>query len=186
MKFPWGLELGAWSLVFLLLVMANAARAQPSREYQVKAVFLFNFAQFTEWPAEAFAEKDSPLVIGVLGKDPFGSFLDETVHGEIVRGQRLAVERYRTMEELKTCHILYISQSESNRLDGILEKLKGKPVLTVSDIPGSVPRGMMIRFVTEANRIRFRVNAEEAKEAKLSVSSKLLRLADGIVPTKKK
>src|SRR5207248_1219657 len=102
-----------------------------------------------------------------------------------VRGQKLVVERYRTVEEIKTCHILYISQSESNRLDHILEKLDKKPILTVSDIPGSAPQGVMIRFFPEGSKIRFRINAEAAREAKLSLSSILLRVAE-IVTTKKR
>ena len=177
LKFVWCLVLGIWSL--------NSASAQPSRQYQVKAAFLYNFAQFTEWPPEAFATKDAPLVIGILGKDPFGPALDDTVRDEFVRGQKLLVERYSTVEEIKTCHILYISQSESNRLDHILQKLEKKPILTVSDITGSAPRGVMIRFINEGGKIRFRINAQAAKEAKLSLSSKLLRLSE-IVSTRKK
>jgi hypothetical protein len=171
--------------VLATFLIANVAFAQVSREFQVKAVFLFNFAQFTEWPADALPAKDSPFVIGVLGKDPFGTALDDTVKRESVRGQRLVVERYRTVEEIGTCHILYISASESNRLDHILEKVHKKPILTVSDIPGSAPRGVMIRFLTESNKTRFRINTEAVKEARLSLSSKLLRSAD-IVTTKKK
>jgi hypothetical protein len=173
------------SFLCLPLLFANAAFGQSSREFQLKAAFLYNFAQFTEWPAEAFAVKDAPIVIGVLGKDPFGTALDDTVRDEFVRGKKLVIERYRTVEEIKTCHILYISQSESNRLDHILEKLDRRPILTVSDIPGSAPRGVMIRFVPEGSKIRFRINAEAAKAEKLSLSSKLLRVAE-IVTTKKR
>src|SRR5438874_13496675 len=89
-------------LIFLgLALIANPASAQVSREYQIKAAFLFNFAEFTEWPTQAFQNNDSPLIIGVLGTDPFGSILDETVRNEAVRGHRLVVERYRKIEDIR-------------------------------------------------------------------------------------
>ena len=178
----------AGSLFLLLAVLqfgGGARAAEPSREYQLKAVFLFNFAQFAEWPPESFADKDAPLVIGILGADPFGNFLTEMVRDEVVRGRRLVVERYQKLEEIKTCHILFISQSKAGELDQILEALKAKPVLTVSDIANSALRGVMIRFITEQNKIRFRINVEAVKASNLSLSSKLLRSAE-IVTTEKK
>src|SRR3954453_11961890 len=97
----------------LALLAAGTAAAQTVRASasEVQAVFLFNFAQFVEWPAEAFAEPTSPLVIGIIGKDPFGSFLDETVRGEMVRGRSFRVKRYRRVEEAGDSHILFISRS---------------------------------------------------------------------------
>lgn len=156
--------------------------AQISREYQLKAVFLFNFTQFVDWPPYAFEEPASPIVIGVLGTDPFGPVLDETVRGEVVRGRPLKVERYRRVEDIKTCHVLYISQSESERLEKIVEELRTKPILTVSEIEGAAQIGVIIRLITAQNKIRFRINVEAAKEGNLTLSSKLLRMAE-IVPT---
>ena len=169
----------------MLALIYNSASGQTSREFQIKAVFLFNFAEFTEWPADAFASKDAPMFIGVLGTDPFGSVLDETVRNEAVRGHRLVVQRYQKVEEIQNCHILYISQSEASELDHVLEFLKGKPVLTVSDIEGSAPRGVMIRFVTEKNKIRLRINLETARAANLTLSSKVLRAAEIVSTTTK-
>ena len=169
----------------LFVVCASAARAETSREYSIKAGCLLNFARFTEWPAEAFADKASPIVIGILGTDPFGKVLDEIVRDESVRGRRLVVKRYERVEEIETCHILYLGQSEGDRLEATLAALKEKPVLTVSDIEGAAVRGVMIRLVNEQNRIRFRINLDSAKAARVTLSSKLLRAAD-IVPTEKK
>src|SRR5438094_9566146 len=95
----------------------SPAQTAPAPEYQVKAVFLFNFAQFVEWPTNAFPEARTPLVIGVLGDDPFGPFLDATVRRETVNGHPLAVQRYQRVDEIKECHILFISQSESKLLE---------------------------------------------------------------------
>src|SRR5204863_5659033 len=119
-------------LLCLLLFMPWKAKAQ-SKEYQIKAVFLFNFAQFVDWPANAFPEAQTPLVIGVLGEDPFGSYLDETVRGEKVNNRPLVVRRYRRVDEIKTCHVLFISRSEANRLEQIFSGLKGRNILTVGD-----------------------------------------------------
>jgi hypothetical protein len=153
------------------------AQSSASPEYQLKAVFLFNFAQFVEWPATAFPGPDTPLVIGVLGKDPFGSYLDETVRGETVNGRPLVVRRYRGVEEIGACHILFVSRQEEGRLQGVLDSLRGRSILTVSDAERFSTRGGMIRFITDHNRIRLRINLEAAQAAHLTLSSKLLRPA---------
>ena len=122
------------------------AQTAPAQEYQLKAVFLFNFAQFVEWPPQAFPDRQVPL------------------------------------EEIKSCHVLFISRSESDRLGEILAGLKGRNILTVSDADGFAQHGGMIRFVTEKNKIRLRINLDAAKAANLTISSKLLRPAEIVGP----
>ena len=162
----------------LIWMTASAAFAQPgSREYQVKAVFLFNFAQFVEWPAEAFSSPDAPLVIGIVGDDPFGPFLAEVIRDEKPGGHPLEIRHFQRSEQAD-CHILFISRSESSRLQPLLAGLAGKPILTVSDMENAARRGVMIRFLTESNRIRLRINLDATKRAGLTVSSKLLRSAE--------
>src|SRR5438552_6249404 len=159
---------GPWIVLFVLLLSSGPsllAETAPPAEYQLKAVFLFNFAQFVEWPPEAFPEARTPLIIGVLGEDPFGAYLDETVRGEKVNNRVLAVQRYRRVDEIKTCHILFISHSEASRLEPIFASLKGRNILTVSDAVDFTRHGGMIRFVTEKNKIRLRINLEAAKAA---------------------
>jgi hypothetical protein len=175
---------GLWLLLSGLGL--NAARGQNvSHEYPLKAVFLFNFAQFTDWPTNAFDAPDSPLVIGVLGDDPFGALLDDAVRDETVNGRKFVVERYLHVEDIKTCHILFISQSESRRVEKIVTSLKGKPILTVSDISDSASRGVCVRFITENNKIRLRINMDSLNDANLVMSSKLLRVAEIISPSTK-
>lgn len=175
-------------LVMALLLAAGrqeaGAQTAPAKEYQVKAVFLYNFAQFVEWPEAAFPEAQTPLVIGVLGQDPFGSYLEETVRGEKVNNRPLVIERYRQVEEIKICHILFISRSEAERLEKIFAELKERNILTVGDIEGFTKRGGMMRFVTEKNKTRLRINLDAAKVAKLTISSKLLRPAEIIASGK--
>ena len=168
---------GLWLMLFCLGL--SESRGQTiSHEYPLKAVFLFNFAQFTGWPTNAFEKADSPLVIGVLGDDPFGALLDDAVRGEIVNGRKFVVERYRRVEDIQTCHILFISQSEARRLDKIVSALKAKPVLTVSEIADSASNGVCVRFMTENNKIHLRINMDSLQAARLTVSSKLLRVAE--------
>ncbi len=170
--------------LFLSAAPRAAAQAPATREYQIKAVFLFNFAQFVEWPAAAFASADSPIVIGVVGDDPFDGALDATVRGEKINDRPLVVRRYRRGEDVTGCHILFISSSESARLGEILAPLQNHPVLTVGDMEGFSLRGGMIRFLTENNRTRLRINLAAAKAAQLVISSKLLRPAEIVAPGK--
>jgi hypothetical protein len=156
----------------------------PSKEYQVKAVFLFNFAQFVEWPAAAFAGNDAPLVIGVLGEDPFGAYLDETVRAERVANRPMQVQRYRRVDEITTCHVLFISQSEESRLEQALASLKDRTMLIVGDSDDFIQRGGMIQLATSQGRIRLRVNVNAAKAANLTLSSKLLRSAEVVSGSK--
>ena len=167
-------------LVFLLGASLFAAqlRAQAFKEYDVKAAFLYHLAQFVDWPPEAFPAPENPLVVGVLGADPFGKALDEIVQDEVVKNRKLKVQRYHSMEEIEVCHILFISQSEGGRLDQIFSSLKGRKILTVGDTDGFAQRGGMVRFLTEKNKVRLRINIDAAKAAGLTISSKLLRAAD--------
>jgi hypothetical protein len=145
-------------------------------EYQVKAVFLFNFAQFVSWPSTQ--PSDAPLVIGIVGDDPFNSYLDETVRGEKVNNRLLTTQRFRRGRDPRNCNILFISQSERDRAAQIVSSLKGRSVLTVSDIEGFADLGGMIELFTEKNKIHLRINLEAVKAANLKVSSKLLRVAE--------
>jgi len=174
------LVLSAWLLSGGLGLPAQAA---PPREYQLKAVFLFKFAQFVEWPPQAFPDAQAPLVIGVLGRDPFGAYLDETVRGETVNNRPLVLQRYGRAEDIRTCHILFISQSETDRLEQILASLRGRHILTVIDTEGGALRGVMIRLITVENKIRLRINLEAAQAANLKISSKLLRPAEIVTST---
>jgi len=144
-------------------------------EYQVKAVFLFNFAQFVSWPSQP---PDAPLVIGILGDDPFGSYLDETVRGEKVNGRPLTIQRLRRGAEPRNANILFIAQSERERAAQLVSNLKGRSVLTVSDIDGFAELGGMIQLFTENKKIRMRINLDAVRAANLKVSSKLLRVAE--------
>jgi hypothetical protein len=172
------LALRGLAAVLLGLAAVGPARgAPPSVEYQIKAVFLFNFAQFVEWPPGAFRDPRAPFVIGVLGEDPFGTYLDEAVRGEKIGERPLVVRRYRRGEDIADCNILFISRSEAGRIDPIIASLRGHSVLTVGEDDGFIRQGGILRFVTENHKIRLRINVEAARAAGLTISSKLLRPA---------
>ena len=174
-----------WFAAFVVLLggtLDSRAQADISKEYQIKAVFLFNFTQFVDWPPTAFTSADEPFCIGVLGEDPFDAFLDETVRGEKVNGHPLIVQRYHNVSDITNCQVLFISRSESKRVDQILASLKDQNILTVSDIDGFAKNGGVICFVTEQNKIHFRINLAAAKNAGLTISSQMLQLAEIVQP----
>lgn len=158
------------------LLHGGPALAAPTAQ-QVEAVFLFYFTQFVDWPPGAFAGRHSPIVIGVLGDDPFRGALDEAVAGEQVNGRPIVVRRVQRIADAAGCHILYISASEAPRLPQILSALKGHGVLTVSSLDHFAQSGGMIRFVLADEHVRLRINARAARAAGLTLSSKLLRAA---------
>jgi len=171
--------LGGLLLVLVVAVSADGevTDRRPAPEYQVKAVFLFNFAQFVDWPAQAFPEAGAPLVIGVLGEDPFGAYLDELVRNEKIGNRPLVVRRFRGIQDMGECHILFVSRSPAGQFDKLVPELRGRPLLTVSDTENFNRLGGMVRFVTENGKIRLRINVDAAKESGLTISSKLLRWA---------
>lgn len=162
-------------------VLATAVAATMASEYQLKAVFLFNFTQFVDWPTDAFSDAGSPLVIGILGSDPFGAYLDDTVRDERVNGRPLAIQRYARVDEIKTCHVLFVSASEAGHMGQILNALKGRSILTVGDIDSFTRDGGIIRFAMVSTKIRLKISLDTAQAAHLTISSKLLRPAE-IVP----
>jgi YfiR/HmsC-like len=165
-------------LVCAHIVAAPIARAQDAlSEYQVKAAYLFNFLKFVEWPDDSFADSLAPIVIGVVGEDPFGSALPQVTIGKTVQGRDLVIHKYHSGEDLRGAHILFISPSEKKRLPMILSSLRGSSVLTVADTEGFLDAGGMIQFLNENDRVRFAISVEATSRAKLKMSSKLLSLA---------
>jgi hypothetical protein len=165
------------ALVVLALVR-GAGAIESATEYQVKAVFLYNFSHFVEWPPEAFTTPTEPFVIGILGSDPFGARMDEAVHGELINQHPMVIRRFSTAVDIGNCQILYIDRSHSEHVKPVLAALDHRNTLTVADLEGSAGHGVMIELSTENNRIRLRRNADAAKTAGLTISSKLLRPAE--------
>jgi hypothetical protein len=161
-----------------MLLLGAAPAAEAPTEFQVKAVFLFNFSHFVEWPPMSLGAADQPFGVCILGEDPFGSRLDDAVRGEQIGQHPLTVRRLHNVNDSRGCQILYIARSEAGQVHQIPTALEHSGVLTVSDIDGAAEAGVMIQFTTENNRIRLRINVGAARAAGLTISSKLLRPAE--------
>ena len=143
----------------------------------MQAAFLFNFAKFVTWPDEAFKHSQDILVIGVIGEDPFGTILDETIHDKTIMGKKLAVRRFGKVEDATKSHILFLSSSEESHISHIIKALGKTNTLTVSDIDKFAEQGGMVAFTLEDQKVRFNVNMEAVERAELKMGSQLLKLA---------
>lgn len=152
-------------------------------EYQVKAQLLVNFATYATWPDKAFSSTNSPVVIGIAGKDPFGSFLEAAVEAN-ARSQRagraLVVRRAGSEAEMKECHILFVASSERRRWRDVRQRLKGAPVLTVGEFDDFLDQGGVINFLLKGQLVRFEISLESAKAAGLRLDARLLSVADSV------
>lgn len=172
-KMGWGISL----LLTMLLILALPPHAIPAKqdEYQVKGVFVLNFAKLTEWPAAAPGDAE-PLAIAILGRPPADTFM-ATLRGAVIRGARTSVRHVASTAEARGAHLLYISASERRQVSALLKELRHQSVLTVSDMEGFCEAGGMIQLVRIQNRIGFEVNLAAVRRARLTLSSQLLKLA---------
>jgi hypothetical protein len=159
----------------------HAAALTP--EYQLKAVFLFNFLQFVDWPPSAFSGPHSPLYVCVLGSDPFGRALEDVMSDERLDGRPIVIERQSEAADATHCHLVFIAEESDAHRQRTLTALESKPVLTVSDSVDFAERGGIIELDVENNHIKLLVNLQAANEAQLRVSSKLLRKAQIVGPS---
>jgi len=173
-------------LVFFIFACTQAppyAQAQEVEfsEYEVKAGFIYNIAKFIEWPKDTFSDAKKPITLCIVGTNPFGSALD-TIANKTVQNRTLVIKHMRKSNDLRTCHMLFVSASEKGNLSQILEMLAGASTCTIGDTGGYAQQGIMINFLIEEEKIRFEINIERARRAKLTISSKLLKLAKTIYP----
>ncbi len=184
----------------VLLLQMSMDAATPRSKYETKAGYLLNFAEFIEWPAGAFSNAKSPIILGVVGKDPFGPELDK-LQGKTVNGRTLEIRRFKgalefrgeetpgrrqddlpakqakKLSEMKSCHILFITASEKNFLQQTLKPFRGASVLTVGETDSFAHEGGIIAFVESENNVQLEINLAVAEQARLKISSKLLSLA---------
>jgi hypothetical protein len=172
--------------VFLLLAICALPRgsihAQDSpTEYQVEAIYLFNFLKFVEWPSRVATNANGPWVIGIIGDNPIGNELPQIITGKTIQGHELQVRRFQNGEDLHVCRAVFISASERKHLPSILANLRGSSVLTVGDMDGFLAFGGMIRFVKGDKAMKIAINAEATDRGGFKVSSKLLSLGSMVL-----
>ena len=189
-----------WVALMALFAHSIEIPAMPPNEYETKAGYLLNFVEFIEWPSGTFADAQAPVIVGVMGTDPFGAELDK-LQGKVVNGRKLQIKRFKglmefrgeetpgrrqdgllmkqtqKLVELKSCHILFISSSEKKHVPLILKPLKDASVLTVSETEGFAQVGGIINFLDDGKRVQLEINLDAADRARLKISSKLLSLA---------
>lgn len=181
-------------LSLLIALVAQGTNAAVSREYKIKAAFLYNFIKFVDWPKEKIAGRNKPIIIGIVGKDPFGDAF-EPVQSKSIKGRKVVIKRfttfkrlnksseqntdktYRKIEMLKKCHLIFICPSEEKNIKEIINLVKDHSVLTVGQTDDFLKAGGIINFIVEDEKVRFEINTAAAKQAKLDIRSKLLRLA---------
>jgi hypothetical protein len=173
------------SLLVALSLTFYPARAEAAPpEYQVKAEFLERFARFVDWPDSAFSSPTAPFVLCVMGQNRFGEALD-TLSQRRIKGRPVKVLVLTLNDDALRCHQMFIDSSVGPRLSEVLNRIRGKPILTVSDTPGFAEAGVQINLFLESSHpamIRFEVNASMARKNGLRFSSGLLRLARLIGP----
>lgn len=179
----WGRKgaFSAWLFagVPLLLVVLGTAAAEDLAfdEYEIKAAYLYHFGQFITWPNEESDPDGAPLVLGILGADPFGEKIDARLEGRAIRGRKVEVRRFPTLEEMRPCHILFVSATAASYLTQVVSKFENVSTLLVGESPRFAEKGGMIGFLLEDEAVRFQINAKRAGSAGLQVSSRLLDLA---------
>jgi YfiR/HmsC-like len=168
-------------LVLPLACVTGAAGAvavgPQSPEYLIKAAYLYRFAMFTEWPADSFATPDSPIVLGIVNSDPFGSAIDQTVQGKRISKRRIVVERLNWNQDPRHCHILFVSSPDMTRINELRSRVDGLSILVVGDNVDAGRRGGTINFTVMDNKVGFEINVDAAKRARLEISARLLNLA---------
>jgi hypothetical protein len=173
----------ARSVAILLLVLCGAPETVPAElsEYDVKAAFLFHFAQFVEWPGETFKDASSPLTYCTIGEDKFHGALDESMKGKSVGGRPLRVLHLKQREPIEGCQVIFVAIGEKKRLEEALAGTAGQAVLTVGETEHFARDGGVIGFCLDENKVRFEINLDAASKARLKISAKLLSLAKTVI-----
>jgi len=180
------------------VVLRAETDSAVSREYQIKAAFLYNFTMFIDWPQEKTSDPNDPMIIGIVGKDPFGGAF-EPLRNRRIRNRKVIVRRFsgfkeakesakdnpslllRHIEQMQKCHVLFICRSERQTLGEIIASVNGYPVLTIAEMPGFLEAGGVTNFLMEQNKVRFEISLPAAKKANLKIRSNLLKLAKRVI-----
>jgi hypothetical protein len=172
------------AVIFAGMLLTLGASGQALDEYQVKAAFLYNFAKFVEWPPEAFKTPKDPILVCVLGRNPFGNALEEAIRGKSIAGRPFAYRHVSDAESASACQILFVGSEESKHFRSLLESLKPMGILTVGEAQGFAADGGVINFKLDEGRVRFEINVAAAEHQQLHISAKLLSLAQIVKPEK--
>lgn len=151
---------------------------QQYTEYELKAAYLYNFGKFVQWPEQTFKNKTDPFIIGVYGTNPFGEILKQLIQDKTLQNRTVIIINITNLQDVATCHILFISKINKLELNQILQVLTNKPILTVGDnIDEFCQSGGVINFTGQHSQKRFEINNKASARVQLIISSKLLALS---------
>ncbi len=162
-----------------------AAQGSASNEYQLKAAFLYHFAQFVEWPPETYKDGTSPLTYCTLGGDPFEGGLEASLNGKTIMSRPIRVLHLKEASEGRGCQVVFLGVADKKAVSATLAQLNGTPALTVGESANFAQAGGMIGFLLEDNKVRFEINVGVAEKARLKISARLLALAKTVIGTPK-
>jgi len=174
--------------------LAYDDKSDLSREYQIKAAFLYNFMQFVDWPEEKVSDKNAPVILGIIGEDPFGDAF-KPIKSKQIKGKKSLIKRFEGIEKLKEsddkgqskiefirqCHLLFICSSEKENLEDIINLVSGYDVLTVGETSNMLESGGIVNFLVDENKVRFEINLTAARRENIKIRSQLLRLAKKVI-----
>lgn len=190
--------------LYILLTLSIALQGIPalayddksdlSREYQIKAAFLYNFMQFVDWPEEKVSDTNDPIILGIIGDDPFGDAF-KPIESKRIKGKKSLIKRYEGIEKLKKsddkgqskielirqCHLLFICSSEKENLKDVINLVSGYDILTVGETPNMLESGGIVNFLLDENKVRFEINLSTARRENIKIRSQLLRLAKKVI-----
>ena len=150
---------------------------KDDRTREIKAAFLLQFSKYVKWPENSFSGQDAPVIVGIFGRDPFGSVLDELASTFRANGRSVDIRRFNAIASIGRSHILFISEFKISRMAEISSTLSGRPVLLVTDAPGFPGQEGIINFIMIGNKVRFNISLTNSRKAGLEISSKLLKVA---------
>ena len=171
-----GLRLGL-CLVLAASVAAAATGGPVVEEYALKAAVVFNLAKFVEWPQGTFRTPQDPIVICILGDNPFGKSLEQAVRGKAIDNRPVIVQQVSDVAQAESCQMLFVSWSERKHLRSIFGQLNSRGILTVGDTDDFASEGGVVNLSVEDNRIRIEINQAAARQQSMRISSRLLSLA---------
>jgi hypothetical protein len=178
-RFP----LPLWIATFCWLLASfttSLAQSSVTKEYQIKAAYLYNFAKFVEWPAQSFTNSDSPLVIGVYGQNPFGTELEAIAKDHQINGRHIVIKMVATPADTGDVNLLFIGSEEDGQVSQTLAALGDADILTVGESEKFAASGGMIQFIRDADKVRFSIDADAAERHGLKISAQLLKLAASV------
>ena len=179
----WRRAMIAWALVGLAAVATGAhAQRAEAPEASVKAAFIYKFAGYVEWPAEAFASSDSPFVIAVMGSDEVATELAKIIPGRSIAGHPVTLRRLRDGESIRGSHLLFVARMEAGRLQSILRAAQQQGALSVTETERGLELGSAINFVLTEDRLGFEVSLEAADKSGHRISSRMLTVARRVIP----